>query len=151
MGKILLVTSHPLSDTDAASLAETFGSADTEYLVVVPARLHDTSGPTLMSANQAETDGGRFAVEAEAIAGSACDTLRAHGVGTTSGTSVSVHDLPETVSQQAISEGVDTVVVMTGHSSGLGHLVKADLASKVEHHLTEANSTITAVREHRHR
>jgi hypothetical protein len=150
MSKILLVTSHPLSDTDAASLTAEFGTADTEYLVVVPARIHDTSGPTLMSANQAPSDDGRFAVEAEAIAGSASDALRAQGAGAVSGTSVSVHDLPATVSDQAISEGVDHVVVMTGHASGLGHLVKADLAAQIERHLEGANSSIATVREHRH-
>jgi hypothetical protein len=150
MGKILLVTSHPLSDADGQALVADFGSVGTEYVITVPARIHDTSGPTLMSANQSSTDDGRFAVEAEAIAGSASDVLRTHGA-VASGTSVSDHDLAATLSEQALSEGVDTVVVMTGHASGIGHLVKADLAAQIEHHLKESGSTLSTVREHRHR
>lgn len=150
MGKILLVTSHPLSDTDASSLVAEFGAEGTEYVIVVPARLHDTSGPTLMSANQAPTDGGRFAEEAEAIAGSASSALHAAGA-TASGSSVSDHDLAATISEQAIAAGADRVVIMTGHASGIGHLVKADLAAHVQHQLSAAGSPIEAVREHRHR
>jgi nucleotide-binding universal stress UspA family protein len=150
MGKILLVTSHPLSDADAASLVAEFGGAGTDYHILVPARIHDTSGPTLMSANQSPTDDGRFGVEAEAIAGSATDALHAAGA-IASGTSVSDHDLVETISERAIAAGADRVVIMTGHASGIGHLLKADLAAQVQHHLSAAGSPIDTVREHRHR
>ena len=149
MGKILLVTSHPLTDADATSLVAEFGGSGTEYLVVVPARLHDVSSPTLLSAHQTPTEEGRAGVEAEAIAGGASEALHAHGAAA-SGKSIADHDLAATISSEAVDADVDVVAVMTGHSAGVGHLLQADLTSRIERHLKQAGSAITTVREHRH-
>ena len=176
--KILLVTSHPLSEHDASALVTDFGAAGTEYVIAVPAKVIDTGNPSLFSTNAltsvhgdpsmpipdddtpgaqgglagdpVQTDyGQRGAVEGEAIAGSAADALRALGA-TAAGSSLSDHNLAAELSGAAIRHEVDEVVVMTGHT-GVTHVFGADLASRIEHHLKESGSTIATVREHRHR
>jgi hypothetical protein len=175
--KILLVTSHPLSSTDAASLVGDFGGPGTEYLIAVPAKVTDTGNPSLLSSNAgtpshgdptlasvrgdfpgaqggsagnpAQIDyGQQSAVEAEAIAGSASDALRGLGA-TASGYSLSDKDVAAHMADAAVEQKVDEVVVMAGHT-GLTHVLGADLAARIEHHLKAAGSPITTVRQHRH-
>ncbi len=175
--KILLVTSHPLSSTDAASLVGAFGGPDTEYVIAVPAKVIDTGNPSLFSSNAVtasqgdpalasirddfsgaqgglagdpvQNDFGQQAgVEAEAIAGSASDALRSLGA-TASGYSLSDKDVAAHIADAAVHQKVDEVVVMAGHT-GLTHAMGADLAARIEHQLKDAGSSIATVRQHRH-
>jgi len=175
--KILLVTAQPLSTTDAENLVKDFGAADTEFVIAVPAKVVDTGSPSLLSGNTANpgTDGTqigtvrdnlpgaqgglagdpgrvnygeRGAVEAEAIAGSASAALFAAGASA-NGHSLPEHDLAAHLSDAAIANDVDEVVVMVG-LSGLGRVFGADLTSRIERHLKASGSKIPAVREHRH-
>jgi hypothetical protein len=175
--KILLVTSHPLSSADAASLVGAFGGPDTEYVIAVPAKVIDTGNPSLFSSNAVTASQGdpslasvrgdfpgaqggsvgdpvqidygqQSAVEAEAIAGSASDSLRGLGA-VASGFSLSDKDVAAHIADAAVHQKVDEVVVMSGHT-GLTHAMGADLAARIEHHLKAAGSSIATVRQHRH-
>jgi len=175
--KILLVTSEPLSASDAGTLVADFGGPGTEYVIAVPAKVVDTGNPSLFSSNAVtnmpgdpslamvpddlpgaqgglagdavQNDfGQRGAIEAEAIAGSASDALRALGA-TAAGSSLSEHELAANLGDAAVSNQVDEVVVMVGHLA-VSRVFGADLASRIERHLKAVGSTITTVREHRH-